>query len=64
MECTYSKDQEIKKMAIDVCYTMAVILPETLAPYRDHFIESLGESRYDRIKPVREASIEALAAFK
>ena len=51
-------------MAIDVAYTMAVILPNMLAPYKEHFLEALSEGRYDKMKPIREASIEALTAFK
>jgi hypothetical protein len=51
-------------MAIDVVYTIAAILPPTVAPYKDHFIEVLNESRFDKVKPIREATIEAMSAVK
>jgi len=51
-------------MAIDVVYTLAAILPPTLSPYKDHFIEVLNESRFDKLKPIREATIEAMTALK
>ena len=51
-------------MAIDVVYTVAAILPPTIAPYKDHFIEVLNDSRFDKVKPIREATIEAMAAVK
>lgn len=64
IECADSKDQEIKKMAIDVIYTLAAILAPTLAMYKDHLIEVLNESRFDKQKPIREATIEAISALK
>lgn len=64
IEGAQSKDQETKKMAIDVVYTIAAILPPTVAPYKDHFIDTLNESRFDKIKPIREAAIEAISAVK
>ena len=56
--------QETKKMAIDVVYTIAAIIPPSLAPYKDHFIEVLNETRFDKQKPIREATIEAITALK
>ena len=64
LEGVNSKDQETKKMAIDVVYTVAAILPPTLAPYKDHFVEALNEARFDKQKPIREATIEAINALK
>lgn len=51
-------------MSIDVIYTIAAILPPTLAPFKDHLIEVLNESRFDKQKPIREATIEAISALK
>lgn len=51
-------------MAIDVIYTVAAILPPTLSPYKDHLVEVLNESRFDKLKPIREATIEAISAIK
>ena len=64
IEGASSKDQEIKKMAIDVIYTVAAILPPTLSPFKEHLIEVLNESRFDKQKPIREATIEAISAIK
>lgn len=47
-------------MAIDVIYTMAAILREALTNYKQEILEVLNHSRSDKIKPVREASIEAI----
>lgn len=51
-------------MAIDVIYTVAAILPPTIAPFKDHLVEVLNESRFDKLKPIREATIEAISALK
>ncbi len=48
LEGANSKDLETKKMAIDVIYTVAAILPPTISPYKDHLIEILNESRFDK----------------
>ena len=64
LEGANSKDLETKKMAIDVIYTVAAILPPTISPYKDHLIEILNESRFDKQKPIREATIEAINSLK
>lgn len=51
-------------MAIDVIFTVSTILPPSMAPYKDHFLEVLQESRFDKQKPIREATIEAMQALK
>ncbi len=48
VEGASSKDLELKKMAIDVIYTVAAILPPTISTYKDHLIEVLNESRFDK----------------
>ena len=48
LEGAQSKDLDTKKMAIDVVFTVASILPPTMAPYKEHFLEVLGDSRYDK----------------
>jgi hypothetical protein len=35
-------------MAIDVVFTVATILPPSMSPYKDHFLEILNESRFDK----------------
>ena len=50
----------VRKMAIDVIYTFAAILKEVLAPFKNEILEALSLTRTDKIKPVREASLEAI----
>jgi hypothetical protein len=59
-----NSDWQVRKMAIDVIYTMAAILREALINYKQEILEVLNHSRSDKIKPVREASIEAIQAVK
>lgn len=51
-------------MGIDVIYTLAKLYPPALKPYRNDLIEILNELKFDKMKPVREASNEALAMVK
>jgi hypothetical protein len=50
----------VRKMAIDVIYTFAAILKGTLGQYKNEILEALSLTRTDKIKPVREASLEAI----
>jgi hypothetical protein len=54
----------VRKMAIDVVYTMAAILRETLIPYKKDILEVLNHCRSDKLKPVREATLEAIEAVR
>jgi hypothetical protein len=47
-------------MAIDVLYTFAAILKEPLTVYKRDLIEVMNVLRTDKVKPVREAAIEAI----
>lgn len=53
-----------RKLAIDVVYTLTKIHPKVLVPYRRELHDLISELRFDKIKPVRDASLEALKAFK
>ena len=55
-----SSEWIVRKMAIDVIYTFAAILKETLTPFKNELVEALSITRTDKIKPVREASLEAI----
>jgi len=59
-----SEDFNTRKMAIDVVYTLASIHPIVLKSHKRELNDILNELRFDKIKPVREACIEALNAFK
>ena len=60
LECMTNQDWMVRKMAIDVIYTMAAILRDSLKPFKQEILDVLNHQRSDKIKPVREASIEAI----
>lgn len=62
--CMESADFNTRKMAIDVAYTLAKIHPLVLKPYKKELNALFGELRFDKMKPVRDACLEALKAFK
>ena len=47
-------------MAIDVIYTFAAILKEPLTAFKADLLEAMNNVRTDKVKPVREAAIEAI----
>jgi hypothetical protein len=47
-------------MAVDLIYTFAAILKYSIAPYKQEILETLNETRTDKIKPVRDSSLEAI----
>lgn len=51
-------------MAIDVVYTFAAILKEPLNSFKSDLLEILNMVRTDKVKPVREAVIEAISMVK
>lgn len=53
-----------RKLSIDVVYTLAKIHPLVLIPYKKELNDIITELRFDKIKPVRDAAVEALKAFK
>ena len=59
-----SQDFNTRKMSIDVVSTIAKIVPIALKPYKKTLSEVLNELRFDKIKPVREACLECISAFK
>ena len=53
-----------RKIGIDVMYTIAAILGDVITPYTKEILEVLNHCRFDKIKPVREAAIEAINLIK
>lgn len=51
-------------MAIDIIYTLAAVLKDVLVPFKAEILEVLNHSRFDKCKPVREATIEAYHTIK
>lgn len=59
-----SSDFNTRKMAIDAIYTIAKIIPDSLKPFKSDLLPVLHEFKFDKMKPVREATVEALGALK
>lgn len=57
-------DWSTRKMAIDIIYTLAAVLKDVLVPFKAEILEVLNHSRFDKCKPVREATIEAYHTIK
>lgn len=51
-------------MAIDAIFSLSKTVPTALKPYKDDIIDVLGDLRFDKIRPVRDAAIEAIGAMK
>jgi hypothetical protein len=54
----------VVEISIDVIYTLSKMIPFVLKPYKRDLSDVLNDLRFDKIKPVREASLEALNALK
>jgi hypothetical protein len=59
-----SYDWTIRKITIDLFYTFANIVKQPLIAFKYDILDALAETKTDKIKPVREASIEALTVVK
>lgn len=64
IENIQNTDFNTRKIAVEVIYTIAKVIPNSLKPYKQELLEIIGELRFDKMKPVREASQEALTAIK
>ena len=54
----------VKKIGIDIFYTIAVVIGEQMSVYRDRVVSILQESKSDKIKYVREAAMLTLNMIK
>ena len=64
LEWMAMNDWSTRKMAIDIIYTLAAVLKDVLVPFKAEILEVLNHSRFDKWKPVREATIEAYHTIK
>jgi hypothetical protein len=53
-----------KKVAIDAIYSMTAIVKEEIIPFRLDILQVLNHCRFDKIKPVREATLETIKLIK
>ena len=51
-----SEEWSTKKVAIDAIYSMAAILKDEIVPFRVDILRVLNNCRFDKVKPVREAT--------
>lgn len=51
-------------MAIDCIYTLAAIINESIIPFKRDILNALNNCRFDKMKPVREATTEAINMIK
>ena len=64
ISCMENTEFSTRKMAIDTILTLAKVHPMCLKPYRKEVNNILNELRFDKIKPVRDSSIDVLNLFK
>ena len=51
-------------MSIDCLYTLAAILNDVIIPFKKEILGILNKCRFDKMKPVREATVEAMTMIK
>lgn len=64
IEFVASPDWNTKKVAIDAIYSMTAILKDEILPFRTEILAVLNHCRFDKIKPVREATLETIKLLK
>ena len=43
-------DWNVRKIAVELIYTLSVIAPETIRPYKHELLEVLGHCKFDKVK--------------
>lgn len=51
-------------MGIDCVYTLAAILNDSVIPFKREILNALNNCWFDKMKPVREATVEAMNMIK
>ena len=64
IEFTQSKDWNTWKMSIDCIYTLSALLKDVILPFKWEILKVLTSCKYDKMKPVREATLEAISQIK
>ncbi|KAL4480399.1 hypothetical protein ABPG74_020915 [Tetrahymena malaccensis] len=54
----------VRKIAVDVIYTLCVFMCDSLEPFIEQIVESLSNCRFDKIKHVRDSATVALNTIK
>ncbi len=50
IECMQNSEWSAWKSAVDVVYTLAALIPDTLIPFKSELVESLNNLRFDKFK--------------
>jgi hypothetical protein len=64
MTLTQDKDFALRKMSIDVIFTLAKMHPTQLKPFKNDVVSLLTELKFDKMKAVREIAFETLGVMK
>jgi hypothetical protein len=54
----------MRKTALDTIAVLAKVVPNTLKPYKVDLVGQINELKFDKMKPVRDSSLEALDYIK
>ena len=60
----YDSDFTLRRLSVEALGVFANQHPQTLKPFKKDIAEVLGELKFDKMKPVREAATEALGMLK
>jgi hypothetical protein len=54
----------VRKVSIDALYSMTAIIKQDILPYSADILRVLNGCRFDKIKPVREATLETIKLIR
>ena len=57
-------DFNTRKVSVDTIYSLVKMIPVVLKPYKKDLHEMLNELRFDKMKPVRDSTLEVVNALK
>lgn len=52
-----------RKFSLDIIYSLSVLFPHYFR-VNEHFVNKIGELRFDKIKHVRDAALVAMSSLK
>ena len=64
MSCAFNEDFLCRKQVVETFYTLAAVVPASVAPFASEIMAILNKVRTDKAKPVRESAVEAMNLYK
>ncbi|CAD8050102.1 unnamed protein product [Paramecium primaurelia] len=61
--CLHSEEWNSRKFSLDIIYSLSVLFPHYFR-VNEHFVNKIGELRFDKIKHVRDAALVAMSSLK